>query len=83
MPEFLSRIFTRNDVVPDHQLEGFQGNGAVHLRDRRGALKAEVPDIAEKGMHGMGDDPSSKAMANFTGWTFAAVNAITSEVANI
>jgi hypothetical protein len=44
----------------------------------------------------MGDDPlaiykptgaksvdAAKAMGNFTGWTFAAVNAIASEVANI
>jgi hypothetical protein len=62
MPDFLTRIFTptanpnSNETVPVHQLEGFQANGAVVLRDRRGALKAEIPDVSEKGMHGMGDD---------------------------
>jgi HK97 family phage portal protein len=65
------------------------------LRDRRGTQKAEIPDVDTKGIT-MGDDPlaiykptgaksvdASKAMGNFTGWTFAAVNAIASEVSNI
>jgi hypothetical protein len=101
MPDFIARardFLTGNqkDTLPVNRLEGFQANGAVVLRDRRGPSKAECPDISEKGMHGMCDDPmaiyrpgsaksvdASKAMANFTGWTFAAVNAIASEVANI
>src|ERR1700681_2932809 len=101
MPEFLSRIFTRtanpnsNESVPVRQLEGFQVNGAVVFRDRRGALKAEIPDIDLKS-ESLGSDPlaiykptgaksvdAAKAMGNFTGWTFTAVNAIASEVANI
>jgi HK97 family phage portal protein len=67
----------------------------VVLRDRRGTAKAEIPNVDLKS-HGMGDDPlaiyrptgakhvdAAKAMGNFTGWTYAAVNAIASEVANI
>jgi hypothetical protein len=62
------------------------------LRDRRSTGKAEIPDIDLKS----GSDPlaiykptgaksvdASTAMGNFTGWTFAAVNAIASEVSNI
>ena len=73
----------------------FQSNGAVVLRDRRGTSKAEIPDVDQKS-EGFGSDPlaiykptgakavsPAKAMANFNGWTFAAVNAIASEVANI
>jgi hypothetical protein len=58
------------------------------LRDRRGAAKAEIPDADEKGIS-LGSDPMAiyrppgaqqispaKAMDNFTGWSFAAVNAI-------
>ena len=63
------------------------------LGDRRGTIKAEIPEATEKGF---GDHPlaiykptgakavsPAKAMANFNGWTFAAVNAIASEVSNI
>ena len=73
---------------------GTWGSGQV-LRDRRGTLKAEIPDVDPKS-GGMGDDPlasyeptgaknvdAAKAMGNFTGGTYAAVNAIASEVANI
>jgi hypothetical protein len=65
------------------------------LRDRRGTIKSEIPDIDLKS-ETLGSDPlaiykptgaktidAAKAMGNFTGWTFAAVNAIASEVANI
>jgi len=101
MPDFFTRardFLTGNqkDTAPVNRYEGFTANGAVVLRDRRGTSKAEIPDVSEKGMHGMGDDPmaiyrpsgaksidASKAMGNFTGWTFAAVNAIASEVSNI
>jgi phage portal protein BeeE len=65
------------------------------LRDRRGTVKADFPDADNKGFSG-GDDPlaiykptgaktvdAAKAIGNFTGWTFAAVNAIAGEVSNI
>jgi len=95
MPEAFRRIFSLNtkDTAPVNSYEGFQSNGAVILRDRRGTVKAEIPEVSEKAF---GDDPlaiykptgakaisPAKAMANFNGWTFAAVNAIASEVANI
>jgi HK97 family phage portal protein len=80
---------------PSHRLEGFTEDGRVVLRDRRGSRKAEIPNISEKS-ETLGDDPlaiykptgakhvdAAKAMGNFTGWTFAAVNAIASEVANV
>jgi hypothetical protein len=62
MPEFLTRardFLTGNqkDTLLVNRYEGFTANGAVVLRDRRGTVKAEIPDVAEKGMHGMGDDP--------------------------
>jgi HK97 family phage portal protein len=98
MPRFLRTIadvIERKDTVPVNSYEGFQSNGAVLLRDRRGTAKAEIPDVEAKGM-ALGNDPmaiyrpsgakqvdAGKAMASFTGWTFAAVNAIASEVANI
>lgn len=82
-------------TVPLNAYEGFKADGSVVLRDRRGARKTEIPDGDAKGFSG-GDDPlaiykptgakqidAAKAMANFTGWTYAAVNAIASEVANI
>jgi HK97 family phage portal protein len=92
--ELQSRL-GRKDTAPVNTYEGFQGNGAVVLRDRRGTRKAEIPDADAKGFSG-GDDPlaiykptgaksvdAAKAMGSFTGWAFAAVNAIASEVANI
>jgi Phage portal protein len=95
MPDALRRIFSLStkDIAPVNSYEGFQSNGAVVLRDRRGTVKAELPEVSEKSF---GEDPlaiykptgaksvsPAKAMANFNGWTFAAVNAIASEVANI
>lgn len=97
MPDALRRIFSLStkDIAPVNSYEGFQSNGAVVLRDRRGTTKAEIPDVDLKS-EGFGSDPlaiykptgaksvsPAKAMANFNGWTFAAVNAIASEVANI
>src|ERR1044072_9276287 len=84
-------------TAPINRYEGFKDNGAIVLRDRRGTAKAEIPDVSEKAsISGMGDDPlaiykptgakhvdAAKAMGNFTGWTYAAVNAIASEVSNI
>ena len=65
------------------------------LRDGRGTLKAEIPNVGLKS-ETLGNDPlaiykptgakhvdAAKAMGAFTGWTYAAVNAIASEVANV
>jgi HK97 family phage portal protein len=91
--EFKSRL-SQKDTASVNSYEGFQGNGAVVLRDRRGTAKAEIPEITEKGFDGGNPlaiyKPTgaksvspAKAMASFNGWTFAAVNAIASEVSNI
>jgi hypothetical protein len=69
--------------------------GAIVLRDRRGTRKAETPDVDTKSST-LSSDPlaiykpdgakhvdAAKAMGNFTNWTYAAVNAVASEVANI
>lgn len=82
-------------TVPLNAYEGFKSDGSLVLRDRRGTRKAEIPLVSEKGAT-LGDDAlaiykptgaksvdAAKAMANFTGWTYASVNAIASEVANI
>ena len=96
MPQFFEwlRNGSTKNAASGNTYEGFQTNGAVVLRDRRGTLKAEIPQVDEKGFGG-GDAlaiykptgakqvPADKAMANFHGWTFAAVNAIAREVANI
>jgi hypothetical protein len=92
--EFNHRFSVKN-TTPANEFVGFQGNGAVVVRDRRGTLKGEIPNISEKS-EALGSDPlaiykrsgakqvdAAKAMGNFTGWTFAAVNVIASEVANI
>jgi HK97 family phage portal protein len=76
------------------RVDGFTGDGRVVVTDARGTTKAEFPtsEITKS----IGDDPlaiykptgaksvsAAKAMGSFTGWTFAAVNAIASEVSNI
>src|SRR5580698_1882625 len=91
--EFTNRLSSKN-AASGNEFVGFQANGAVVLRDRRGTVKAEIPEAEEKGFGG--SDPlaiykptgaksvdPAKAMASFTGWTYAAVNAIASEVSNI
>jgi hypothetical protein len=99
MPQFLRAIADRweKNTQPLNRYEGFKGDGAVILRDRRGTAKAEIPNVSEKANGGtLRDDPlaiykptgakhvdAAKAMGNFTGWTYAAVNAIASELANI
>src|ERR1700683_4651716 len=91
--ELKSRL-RQKDTASVNTFEGFQSNGAIVVRDRRGTAKAEIPEVTEKGYDG-GNPlaiykptgakavPASKAMASFNGWTFAAVNAIASEVSNI
>jgi phage portal protein BeeE len=91
----LNHRFSRKDAGTVNEFVGFTSRGEVVLRDRRGTVKAEIPQADEKGFSG-GSDPlaiykpsgfknvdAAKAMANFTGWAFAAVNAIASEVSNI
>jgi hypothetical protein len=55
MPEFLRGVFRRKDTASVNQYEGFQSNGAVALRDRRGTVKANFPGADTKGFSG-GDD---------------------------
>ena len=98
MPRFLNRIFSgdaQKDTIPVNTFEGITDTGAVVLRDRRGTRKAEIPKVDLKS-ETLGDDPlamykptgakhvdAAKAMGNFTGWSYAAVNAIAREVSNI
>src|SRR5437870_42099 len=98
MPRFLrsiADIIDRKDTLPVNRYEGFKETGAVVLRDRRGTAKAEIPSATEKSVS-LGDDPmaiykptgaksvdAAKAMASFTGWTYAAVHAIAREVSSI
>jgi HK97 family phage portal protein len=95
MPDFIQRWLPNNkNTLPVNRYSGFNNNGII-ITDRRGTKRTEMPETAEKAF-GMGSDPlaiyrpagaktinAAKAMAAFTGWTFAAVNAIASEVANI
>jgi HK97 family phage portal protein len=99
MPNFLKSVarFVRadqKDTASVNGFEGFQSNGAVVVRDRRGTAKVEIPEVSERAFDGgnplaiykpTGAKAVSpqKAMASFNGWTFAAVNAIASEVSNI
>jgi HK97 family phage portal protein len=97
MPSLPRRILdavSTKDTAPVNRFEGFQANGAIVLRDRRGTRKAEIPNVSEKS-ETLGDSlaiykptgaktvDAAKAMGNFTGWTFAAVNAIAREASNI
>jgi len=54
MPRFLEwlRDGSTKDTVAVNRYEGFQANGAVVLRDRRGTLKAEIPEADTKGFFG-------------------------------
>src|ERR1700710_2557589 len=97
MPPFLNRIFSgasQKDTIPVNTFEGITSDGRVVLRDRRGTSKAEIPIVDEKGFipgdplanytpTGAKEVSAAKAMGQFRGGTFAAVNAIGSEVANI
>lgn len=97
MPSFPRRILdavSTKDTTPVNRFEGFQSNGAVVVRDRRGTVKAEIPNVSEKS-ETLGDNlaiykptgakrvDAAKAMGSFTGWTYAAVNAIAREASNI
>src|SRR5690348_12347922 len=81
-------------TLPVNRFEGITSDGRVVVRDRRGTRRAEIP-TADLKSYG-GDDPlaiykptgaksvdAAKAMGNFTGWTYAAVNAIAREASNI
>ena len=87
--------FPTKDADRPRRLEGVTAEGRVVLTDFRGRREARFPEASTKS-ETLGADPlaiykpsgaksvdAAKAMANFTGWTYAAVNAIASEVANI
>jgi hypothetical protein len=40
--------FSQKDAGSVNELVGFTGRGEVVLRDRRGTLKGEIPDVSEK-----------------------------------
>jgi hypothetical protein len=84
----LNQRFNRKSAAFGNEFVGFQSDGAIVVRDRRGTLKAEINNVIEKS-ETLGNDPlaiykpsgakqvdAAKAMVNFTGWTFIAVNAI-------
>src|SRR5438045_1055727 len=60
MPQFFRALADRleKNTQPLNRYEGFQGNGAVVLRDRRGTAKSEIPNVSEKANGGtLSDDP--------------------------
>jgi ferritin-like metal-binding protein YciE len=90
--EFKQRLTTKQ---AERRYDGFTGDGRVVLTDFRGRREARPPEADTKS-NTLGDDPlaiykptgaktvdAANAMANFTCWTYAAVNAIASEIANI
>jgi HK97 family phage portal protein len=97
MPEFLRGFLggvEKKETLPVNRFEGITARGEVVLRDRRGTRRAEIPQVSEKSSilsdslaiykpDGAKTIDAAKAMANFTGWTFAAVNAIAREVSGI
>lgn len=96
MPDWMTRLFPgASEKETPRRVEGFKADGAVVVRDSRGTARAEIPSAYAKS-ETLGDDPlaiykptgakhvdAAKAMGNFSGWVYAAVNAIASEVANI
>jgi len=83
--EFASR-FSRKDALSTNGFVDFQYNGTVVVRDRRGALKAQLPNVSEKS-ETLGNDPLAiyrpsgaktvmprRRCGNFNGWTNAAVH---------
>ena len=50
MPQFFRALADRlkKNTQPLNRYEGFKGDGAVILRDRRGTAKAEIPNVSEK-----------------------------------
>src|SRR3984893_4513766 len=58
MPEFFKRFLaSQKDTLPVNHYEGFNDNGAVVLRDRRGTRKAEIPNVDLKS-ETLGDERS-------------------------
>jgi HK97 family phage portal protein len=98
MPKWITEAYQRianpnsGGSAPLNTYAGFTNDGVV-IQDRRGTKKVGVPDekafapsndpLAIYKPSGAKTVSAAKAMGNFTGWTFAAVNAIASEVANI
>jgi HK97 family phage portal protein len=85
----------RKGTITPNRFVGTTTQGAVVLEDRRGTRKAEIPNVDTKSSV-LGNDPlaiykpdgakpidAGRAMANFNGWTYAAVNAIAMEAVGI
>src|SRR5258707_11474542 len=96
MPEFFNRILWRQEknTLPVNRYEGFTETGAVILRDCRNTRRAGIPDAETKSAP-MGDDPLAiykptgassstpqRRWATSRGRTYAADNAVASEVGN-
>ena len=91
--DWFTKIFSKQaDGGGEREYVGFKGDGAVGVKDSRGKTEFRVTEKSES----LGDDPlaiykptgakhvdAAKALGNFTGWPFAAVNAIASEAMNI
>ena len=58
MPRFFDwlRNGSTKETIPVNRFEGITQEGAIVLRDRRGTLKAELPNITEKS-ETLGNDP--------------------------
>jgi phage portal protein BeeE len=98
MPNYLRRLVdfaSQKEANRPRRFDGVTADGRVVLTDLRGRREARLPEASTKS-ETLGDDPlaiykppgakqvdAAKAMDNFTGWTYAAVNAVASEAANI
>ena len=91
----LTNRLSQKDADRPHRFDGFTSDGRVVLTDFRGRSEARLPEADTKGSNGFGDplaiykptgakdiDPA-RAMGEFRGWAYAAINAIAREVSNI
>jgi len=96
MPDWISRAFGGASVKETpRRVEGITAAGAVVVRDERGRAKAEIPGASTKA-ETLSSDPlaiykpdgakhvsAAKALGNFSGWSYPAVNAIAREIGHI
>jgi hypothetical protein len=84
--EFNGR-FGRKDTAPLTRFEGFTSEGRHCPPGPPRHAQGRNPDVDTKSSTLSSDGAkhvdAAKAMGNFTNWTYAAVNAVASEVANI
>ena len=87
------KLFTKSaEGGGERKFDGFTSEGGIKVTDSRGRSKIDISEKSET----LGDDPlaiykptgakhvdAAKALGNFTGWQFAATNAIASEISNI